>query len=83
MCFSCICLFIFHVLFLSVFSSSWCRGLASVCDHGTPWAFLLTCFLLVHLFVYFEHVDFCLFSLPFSVMSRLWLVIVALPGRFN
>ena len=28
--------------FLSFFSSSWCRGLAAVCDCGTPWTFLLT-----------------------------------------
>ena len=41
-CFSCICLF---VLLLSFFSSSWCRGLAAVCDCGTPWTFLLTLFL--------------------------------------
>ena len=29
--------------FLSLFSSSWCRGLAVVCDCDTPWTFLL-CF---------------------------------------
>ena len=28
--------------FLSCFSSSWCRGLAAVCDCCTPWTFLLT-----------------------------------------
>ena len=27
---------------LSCFSSSWCRGLAEVCDCNTPWTFLLT-----------------------------------------
>ena len=31
-----------HVSFLSFFSSSWCRGLAAVCDCGTAWTFLLT-----------------------------------------
>ena len=30
------------VCLLSFFSSSWCRGLAVVCDSGTPWTFLLT-----------------------------------------
>ena len=30
--------------FLSFFSSSWCQGLAAVCDCGTPWSFLLTFF---------------------------------------
>ena len=29
-------------MFLSFSSSSWCRGLAAVCDCGTPWTFLLT-----------------------------------------
>ena len=29
-------------MFLSFFSSSWCRGLAVVCDSGIPWTFLLT-----------------------------------------
>ena len=28
--------------FLSFFSSSWCRGLATVCDCGTSWTFPLT-----------------------------------------
>ena len=28
-------------MFLSLFSSSWCRGLAVVCDCGIPWTFLL------------------------------------------
>ena len=39
-------LFVCFVLvsFLSFFSSSWCRGLAAVCDCGTPWTFLLTFF---------------------------------------
>ena len=41
-CFSCISLFVLYVLILSFFSSSWCRGLAAVCDCGTPWSFLLT-----------------------------------------
>ena len=27
---------------MSFFSSFWCRGLAAVCDCGTPWTFLLT-----------------------------------------
>ena len=35
-------LFVLYVLVVSFFSSSWCRGLAAVCDCGTPWAFLLT-----------------------------------------
>ena len=26
---------------LSFFSSTWCRGLAAVCDCGIPWTFLL------------------------------------------
>ena len=46
MCFSCICLFVLHVLVLvlvlSFFSSSWYRGLAAICDCATPWTFLLT-----------------------------------------
>ena len=29
-------------MFLSFFSSSWCRGLAAVCDCGISWTFLLT-----------------------------------------
>ena len=29
---------------LSFFSSSWCQGLAAVCDSGTPWTFQLTFF---------------------------------------
>ena len=36
-CFSCICLFVLHVLVIVL-----CRGLAAVCDCGTPWTFLLT-----------------------------------------
>ena len=32
------CAFMFFVLF----SSSWCRGLAAVCDCGIPWTLLLT-----------------------------------------
>ena len=28
--------------FLSSFFSSWSRGMAAVCDCGTPWTFLLT-----------------------------------------
>ena len=32
MCFSCICLFVLYVLVLLCFSSSWCRGLAAICD---------------------------------------------------
>ena len=37
-------LFVLYVLvfFLSVFSSSWCRGVATVCDCGIPWTFVLT-----------------------------------------
>ena len=42
MCFSCICLFVLYGLVFVIFSSSWCRGLAVVCDCGTPWTFLLT-----------------------------------------
>ena len=42
MCFSCICLFVLNGLVFVIFSSSWCRGLAVVCDYGTPWTFLLT-----------------------------------------
>ena len=42
MCVSCICLFVLYVLVFVIFSSSWCRGLAVVCDCGTPWTFLLT-----------------------------------------
>ena len=37
---------------------------------------------LVHLFVYFVHVNFCPFSLPIGVKDWLRLVIVALPGLF-
>ena len=36
-----VCLFCACML-LSFFSSSWCRGLAAVCDCGIPWTFLLT-----------------------------------------
>ena len=42
MCFSCTCLFVLYGLVFVIFSSSWCRGLAVVCDCGTPWTFLLT-----------------------------------------
>ena len=35
-------------LFLSFFFSSWCRGLAAICDCGTPWTFLLTFFYSTH-----------------------------------
>ena len=42
MCFSCICLFVLYGLVFVIFSSSWSRGLAVVCDCGTPWTFLLT-----------------------------------------
>ena len=42
MCFSCLCLFVFYGLVFVIFSSSWCQGLAVVCDCGTPWTFLLT-----------------------------------------
>ena len=35
-------LFILYMLVFVIFSSSWCRGLAAVCDCGTPWTFLLT-----------------------------------------
>ena len=38
-----VCLFC-ACMFLSFFSSSWCRGLAAVCDCGIPWTFLLTFF---------------------------------------
>ena len=43
-----VCLFCMR-WFLSIFSSSWCQGLAAVCDCGTPWIFLLT-FCLFHEF---------------------------------
>ena len=36
-----VCLFC-ACMFLSFFSSSWCRGLAAVCDCSIPWTFLLT-----------------------------------------
>ena len=36
-------------LVLSVFSSSWGLGGAAVCDCGTPWTFLLPCFVIVAL----------------------------------
>ena len=32
---------------MSLFSSFWCRGLAAVCDCGTPWTFLLSFFVCV------------------------------------
>ena len=41
--FSYVCL-ICACLVLSVSSSSWCLGRATVCDYGTPWAFLLPFF---------------------------------------
>ena len=37
-CLFCTCQFLFF------FSSSWCQGLAAVCDCGAPWNFLLTVF---------------------------------------
>ena len=40
-------LFVLHVYVFVLFSSSWCRGLAAVCDCGIFWTFLLTFF---HLF---------------------------------
>ena len=42
MCVLCICLFVLYVLVFVIFPSSWRRGLAAVCDCGTPWTFLLT-----------------------------------------
>ena len=36
-----VCLFLYGLVFV-IFSSSWCMGLAVVCDCGTPWTFLLT-----------------------------------------
>ena len=36
-----VCLFSAH-MFLSFFSSSWCRELATVCDYGITRTFLLT-----------------------------------------
>ena len=41
-----VCLFC-AFMFLSFFSSSWCRGLAAVCDCGIPWTFLSTFFVFV------------------------------------
>ena len=35
MYFSCICLFVLYMLVFVIFSSSWCRDLAAVCDCGT------------------------------------------------
>ena len=35
-------LFVLYGLVFVIFSSYWCRGLAVVCDCGTPWTFLLT-----------------------------------------
>ena len=39
-----VCVFLVHMFFTCYFffSSSWCRGLAAVCDCGTPWTFLLS-----------------------------------------
>ena len=38
-----VCLFVYVLVFvIFLFSLSWCRGLAAVCDCGTPWTFLLT-----------------------------------------
>ena len=42
MCFLCICLFVLYGLGFVIFSSSWRRGLAVICDWDTPWTFLLT-----------------------------------------
>ena len=42
MCFSCICLFVLYVLVFVIFLFLLVRGLAAVCDDGTPWTFLLT-----------------------------------------
>ena len=46
---------------LSVFTSSWCLGMAAVCDCGTPWTFLLP-FLCMSVVV-------CLFFLLVSLVS--------------
>ena len=47
-------LFVYFALvsFCLVFSS-WCRGLAAVCDSGTPWTFLLTFFFVLFCFLFF------------------------------
>ena len=42
-CFSCLCLFILHVLISVFFSSSWRQWLVVACNCGTPWTSLLTC----------------------------------------
>ena len=38
-------LFVLHVLVFVLFSSTWCRRLAVVCDCGTPWNFSIILFL--------------------------------------
>ena len=43
--------------FLSFVSSSWCRGLAAVCDCGTPWTFLLTFFHCMMYLLSLDHVS--------------------------
>ena len=49
-----LCLFVLRVLFFCPFSSSsWCRGMAVVCDCDTPWTFLLT-FLEFKKYVHFQ-----------------------------
>ena len=62
------------VLFVSIF---FCP--VQHCDHLT-WGRESWYVFLVHLFVYFAHVNFCPFSLPLGVRDWLWLVILALPG---
>ena len=66
-----VCLFC-ACIFLSFFSSSWCRVLAAVCDCGIPCSFLLTffktqnikvCILLSSLFPYYNNT-------PLSIVLR-------------
>ena len=53
--------------------SSWCRGLAAVCDCGSPWTFLLTFF--VYIFALFmqsgRHSNYFSFSTSGCASDRL------------
>ena len=45
LCASLLHLFVCFVRVSFCHFSSWCSGVAAVCDCGIPWTFLLTCFL--------------------------------------
>ena len=50
MCFSCICLFVLHMLVFVPFLFLLVSGMVAVCDSGAPWAFMLSFCILSHEF---------------------------------